>query len=218
MSGSNCCFVTGIQVSQESGKVAWYPHLFKNFPQFVVIHTVKDFSIVTEAEVDIFLVMEAQVISHPASFNFLPAFRLGFYNWKSLREHLVQPSIFGLVKCDYHCLKGKTSDAQAGGLLRCPRKEMVEERLWPNPSVLQPSSSLLPSGLEFASWSLCHISKSYSTVFTFTVRPATPNFIKVNAAKYTIASKAWFSWLTFLFYYPSNFTYENMITSLGSAS
>ena len=70
-----------------------------------MIHTVKDFSIVTEAEVDIFLVMEAQVISHPASFNFLPAFRLGFYNWKSLREHLVQPSIFGLVKCDYHCLK-----------------------------------------------------------------------------------------------------------------
>ena len=32
----------------------WYSHLFKNFPQFVVIHTVKDFSIINEAEVDAF--------------------------------------------------------------------------------------------------------------------------------------------------------------------
>ena len=50
MSGSNCCFLTCIQVSQEAGKVVWYFHLFKNFPQFVVIHTVKDFSIVNDAE------------------------------------------------------------------------------------------------------------------------------------------------------------------------
>ena len=41
--------------SQEAGKVVWYSHLFKNFPQLVVIHTVKGFSIVSEAEVDIFL-------------------------------------------------------------------------------------------------------------------------------------------------------------------
>ena len=41
MSGSNCCFLTCVQVSQEAGKVVWYSHLFKNFPQFVVIHTVK---------------------------------------------------------------------------------------------------------------------------------------------------------------------------------
>ena len=33
----------------------WYSHLFKNFPQFVVIHTVKDFGIVSKAEVDVFL-------------------------------------------------------------------------------------------------------------------------------------------------------------------
>ena len=39
------------QVSQETGKVVWYSHLFKNFPQFVVIHTVKGFSIVNEADV-----------------------------------------------------------------------------------------------------------------------------------------------------------------------
>ena len=43
-----------IQVSQETGKVVWYFHLFKNFPQFVMIHTVKDFSLVNEAEVDFF--------------------------------------------------------------------------------------------------------------------------------------------------------------------
>ena len=53
MSGSSC-FLTCIQVSQEAGKVVWYSHLFKNFPQFVVTHTFKDFSIVDEAEVDVF--------------------------------------------------------------------------------------------------------------------------------------------------------------------
>ena len=41
MSSSNCCFLTCIQVSQEAGPVVWYSHLFQNFPQFVVIHTVK---------------------------------------------------------------------------------------------------------------------------------------------------------------------------------
>ena len=55
MYGSNCCFLTYIQVSQESGKVVCYSHPFKNFPQFVVIHTVKGFSITNEAEVDVFL-------------------------------------------------------------------------------------------------------------------------------------------------------------------
>ena len=54
-SGSNCCFLTCIQVSQEAGKVVWYSHLFKNFPQFVVIHIVKGYSVVNEAEVDVFL-------------------------------------------------------------------------------------------------------------------------------------------------------------------
>ena len=35
--------------------MAWYSHLLKNFPQFVVIHTVKCFGIVNKAEVDVFL-------------------------------------------------------------------------------------------------------------------------------------------------------------------
>ena len=55
MSSSNCCFLTCIQISQEAGKVVWYSHLLKNFPQFVVIHIVKGFSVVNEAEVDVFL-------------------------------------------------------------------------------------------------------------------------------------------------------------------
>ena len=55
MSGSNCCFLTCIQISQEAGKVVWYSHLLKNFPQFVVIHIVKGFSVINEAEVDVFL-------------------------------------------------------------------------------------------------------------------------------------------------------------------
>ena len=55
MSGSNCCFLTCTQISQEAGKVVWYSHLLKNFPQFFVIHRVKGFSVVNEAKVDVFL-------------------------------------------------------------------------------------------------------------------------------------------------------------------
>ena len=55
MSRSNCYFLTCIQISQEASKVVWYSHLPRHFPQFVVIHAVKGFSVVNEAEVDIFL-------------------------------------------------------------------------------------------------------------------------------------------------------------------
>ena len=55
MSSSNCCFLTCIQISQETVQVVCYSHLLKNFPQFVVIHAVKGFGIVNKAEVDVFL-------------------------------------------------------------------------------------------------------------------------------------------------------------------
>ena len=55
MSGANCCFLTCIQISQEAGQVIWYSYLLKNFPHFVVIHTVKGFGIVDKAELDVFL-------------------------------------------------------------------------------------------------------------------------------------------------------------------
>ena len=55
MSSSNCCFLICIQVSQEAGRVVWYSPLFQNFPQFIVIHTVKGFGVVNKAKVDVFL-------------------------------------------------------------------------------------------------------------------------------------------------------------------
>ena len=55
MSSSNCCILTCIQVSQEAGQVVSYSHLFQNFPQFIVIHTVKGFGIVNKAEIDVLL-------------------------------------------------------------------------------------------------------------------------------------------------------------------
>ena len=50
-----CYFPTCIQISQEAGQVVWYSHLSQNFPQFIVIHTVKSFGIINKAEVDVFL-------------------------------------------------------------------------------------------------------------------------------------------------------------------
>ena len=55
MSSFKCCFLTCIQISEEAGQVVLYSHLFQNFPQFVVIQTVKGFDIVNKAEVDGFL-------------------------------------------------------------------------------------------------------------------------------------------------------------------
>ena len=55
MSSSNCCFLTCIQISQKAGQEIWYSHLFQNFPQFIVIHTVKGFGIVNKAEIDVFV-------------------------------------------------------------------------------------------------------------------------------------------------------------------
>ena len=51
MSSSNCCFLTCIQISQEVDQVVRYSYLFQNFPQFIVIHTVKGFGIVNKAEI-----------------------------------------------------------------------------------------------------------------------------------------------------------------------
>ena len=55
VSSSNCCFLTCIQVSQEAGQVVWYSHLFQNFPQFIVSHTVEGFGIVNKEGIDVFL-------------------------------------------------------------------------------------------------------------------------------------------------------------------
>ena len=92
MSSSNCCFLTCIQVSQEADKVVWYSHLFKNFPQWW--STVKDFSIVSEAEVDVFLKFSCffyaptdvgNLISDSSAF-----FKIQLIHWKLLIHVLLK--------------------------------------------------------------------------------------------------------------------------------
>ena len=99
MFNSNCCFLTCIQVSQEAGKVVWYSHLLKNFPQFVVMHTVKGFSIVNEAEVDVFLEFlcffydpmdVGNLISGSSAFS-----KSSLYIWKFSVLVLLTPSLEG---------------------------------------------------------------------------------------------------------------------------
>ena len=51
---SNCHFLTYIQTFQETGKVIWYSHFLKNFPKFVVVLYVKGFSIISEADENVF--------------------------------------------------------------------------------------------------------------------------------------------------------------------
>ena len=97
MSGSNCCFLTCIQISHEAGKMVWYSHLLKNFPQFVVIHTVKGFSIVNKAEVDAFLELSCffndpmdigNLISGSSVFS-----KSNLNNWKFLIHVLLKPGL-----------------------------------------------------------------------------------------------------------------------------
>ena len=107
MSGCNCCFLTCIQVSQKAGKVVWYSHLFKNFPQFVVIHTAKSFAIVNKAEIDVFLefsclfydpVDVGNLISSSSAFS-----KSSLYIWKFSVHVLLKPSLEDFA----HHLAGK---------------------------------------------------------------------------------------------------------------
>ena len=97
MSGANCCFLICIQVSQEAVKVVWYSHLLKNFPQFIVIQTVKDFTIVSEAEVDVFLEFSCFLHDQTNVDNLISgssAFSKSSLNiWKSLVHVLLKPSM-----------------------------------------------------------------------------------------------------------------------------
>ena len=51
--GSDCSFLTDIQVSREMGKMVWYSPLYKTFPQLIMIHIVKGFLIVDETEIGV---------------------------------------------------------------------------------------------------------------------------------------------------------------------
>ena len=103
MSRSNCCLLTCKQISQEVGKVVWYPHLFQNFPQFIVIHTVKDFGLFGKAEIDVSLELSCffydpadvgNLISDSSAFS-----KTSFNIWKFTVHALLMP---GLENFKYH--------------------------------------------------------------------------------------------------------------------
>ena len=97
MSSSNCFFLICIQISQEAGQVVWYPHLFQNFPQFVVIHTVNGFGTVNEAEIYVFLELSClfndsadvgNLISGSSAF-----LKISLNIWKFMVHTLLKPGL-----------------------------------------------------------------------------------------------------------------------------
>ena len=94
---SNCWLLTCTQISQEAGQVVWYSHLFQNFPQFVVIHTVKGFDIVNKAEIDVFLELSC-LFNNPVDVGNLisgsSAFSKSHLNiWKFMVHILLKPGL-----------------------------------------------------------------------------------------------------------------------------
>ena len=86
-----------MQISQEAGQVVWYFQFFKNFPQFVVIHTVKGFGIVNKSEVDVFLELSCffndptdvgNLISHSFAFS-----KSSLNIWKFMVDLLLKPDL-----------------------------------------------------------------------------------------------------------------------------
>ena len=97
MSSFNCCFLICIQISQEAGQVVWYSYLLKNFPQFIVIHTVKGFGIAKKAEIDVFLELSC-FFSDPADVGNLisgsSAFsKTSLNTWKFTVHMLLKPGL-----------------------------------------------------------------------------------------------------------------------------
>ena len=79
--------------------MVWYSHLFKNFPQFVVIHAVKGFSIVNEAEIYVFLELPC-FLHNPASVANLisgssASLKLSLYIWTFSAHILLKPKLEG---------------------------------------------------------------------------------------------------------------------------
>ena len=77
--------------------MVWYSHLLKNFPQFIVIHTVKGFDIVNKTEIDVFLELSCffhdpedvgNLISGSSAFS-----KSSFYIWKFLVHVMLKPSL-----------------------------------------------------------------------------------------------------------------------------
>ena len=103
MSSSNHCFLTCIQISQETDQMVWYSRHLKNFPQFVEIHTVKGFGIVNKAEVDVFLELSSlfddptdvgNLISGSAAFS-----KSSLNIWKFTVHILLKPALENFEHC-----------------------------------------------------------------------------------------------------------------------
>ena len=97
MASSNCCFLTCIQVSQETGKVVWHSHPLKNFPQFVEIHTVKSFGVFNKTEVYAFLELSF-FFDDPADVgNLISGFSVfsksSLHIWKFVIQVLLKPGL-----------------------------------------------------------------------------------------------------------------------------
>ena len=97
MSSSNCCFLNCTQISQEAGQVVGYSHLFQNFPQLVVIHTVKGFGIVNKAEIDVFLEL-SWIFNGPTDVGNLNSGSSAFSKttlniWKFMVQVLLKPGL-----------------------------------------------------------------------------------------------------------------------------
>ena len=100
MSCSNYCFLIRLQTSEEAAGVAWYSHILKNFPQSFVIHTVKGFSVVNAAEVDVSLEFSwlfydptdiGNLISGSSAFS-----KSSLNIWKFLVQVLLKPGLENL--------------------------------------------------------------------------------------------------------------------------
>ena len=77
--------------------MVWYSHLLKNFPQFIVIHTVKSFGIVNKAEIDVFLELSC-FLNDPADVGNLISGSFAFSKtslniWKFTVHILLKPGL-----------------------------------------------------------------------------------------------------------------------------
>ena len=97
MSSSNCCFLACTQIFQKAGQVVWHTHLLKNFPQFVVIHTVRGFGVVNTKEIDVLLELSCFFYDPVNGGNLISgssAFSKSSLNiWNSLVQVLLEPSL-----------------------------------------------------------------------------------------------------------------------------
>ena len=150
MSSSNCCFLTCIPVSQEAGQVVWCSYLFHNFPQFIVIHTVKGFGIVNKAEIDVFLrkhrwhLKNLFILGCAGSSLLAQAFSIcPSTEWRRLSSCHVRPShCSGLSCCGAGVLEHKDFSSFSSwvlewGLIHCGAETCLPSGMWslPGPGI-----------------------------------------------------------------------------------